>query len=190
MSFNRAGPPFSSKATAVEIRHALALEGGSGGETNPCASFFASPAQCSAWGPTHLLSLTIVPLHNAEKGPAENEFIQHGKEKRGIASAYTEFQRDQQYRPVNISIQYTSYILSSRTRAWRDNHTVSSPPWRRVASEEVVAFNKDGRLPGNCGVDSVAAMLLADGRREARAQLEVVGQNSVVQLYAHPHPYT
>lgn len=48
MSFNLVGSPFASMADAVEIRFA---EVGGEGETNPCASFFASLQTAGSMGP-------------------------------------------------------------------------------------------------------------------------------------------
>jgi hypothetical protein len=45
------------------------------GETNPCASFFASLQDAGAWGRTYLLPLTIIRIGNAGKGVAEKESL-------------------------------------------------------------------------------------------------------------------
>lgn len=111
MSFNVAGSPFSSIADGVEIRLALALEGGWRARpirvlpfSPPCKMRICKGLNISPFPPGQQYELTI-----PKKGVAENDFIQCSEEKRMIASAYVEFSE----RSTDIQMEYkhTIYMI-------------------------------------------------------------------------------
>lgn len=51
-----------------------------------------------------------------------------------------------------------------------------------MASESVVAFNKNGRLPSNGGVDRVTVMPLMDSKRKEEARADVQFGKSGLRL--------